>query len=298
MTHGADGTLPSTTAPAPKSKGIAATVKLIDGSATLLGPTHQAPRPVEQGMEIHEGDTLTTGRDTEVHLLLDDGAYMAVRPETQVRLTVYHMNGQAEDRAWIDLFKGALRVVSGWVAKANPQAFRLQTPTATIGIRGTDFEVQHFEPDVAPTPEEAGTHHLLHDGLTVLSTELGELEIQPSLAAFVLSRQDRPLLHPVLPLFFRRRRGRFEGLIQQHIAHLQDALLAKLQEKELLNPNETLQQRLERFREDNPIAAHLSDREVIQRMMLRRAAAQRTSGGFGRPGGGLGSGRNGGGGRR
>jgi hypothetical protein len=135
---------------------------------------------------------------------------------------------------------------------------------------------------------------LLHEGATVLSSDQGDLAIEPGLAAYVMDRQSRPVLHSVLPLFFRRRRGRFENLIQQHIANIQEVILEKLKEKELLNPNETLQQRIERFKAEHPLAAeNLADRQIMQKVQNRREASGLNSGGFGQNG--LGGGRNGGG---
>jgi hypothetical protein len=205
------------------------------------------------------------------------------------------MTGQATDKAWLDLLKGALRYVSGWIGKSQPQAFRLQTPAATLGIRGTDFEVQHYEAQDAPSPEEVGTHHLLHEGSTVFATEFSILDIEAGAAAYVLSRHEHPVLHLALPLFFRRRRGRFEGLIQHYAVNLKEALLDKLQEKALLNPNETLQQRLERFKEENPTVTNLNLRQLMQKVQNRREALGRSgSGGFGPNGAGRGAGNGGG----
>jgi hypothetical protein len=41
----------------------------------------------------------------------------------------------------VSILKGTLRMVSGLLVKANPEQVRLKTPTATIGVRGTDFIV-------------------------------------------------------------------------------------------------------------------------------------------------------------
>lgn len=275
---------------------VAGMVKLLEGAATVTKAHPHTTHAVTLGMSLHEGDVIQTGKDAELHIVMDDGAYLAVRSETHVRLTRHQMTGQATDQAWLDLLKGALRYVSGWIGTSNPHAFRLQTPAATLGIRGTDFEVQHYETEDAPSPEEVGTHHLLHEGATVLATESGALDLEAGAAAYVLSRHERPLLHLVLPLFFRRRRGRFEGLIQQYAASLKEALLDKLQEKALLNPSETLQQRLERFREENPTAAsNLNVRQVLQKIQSRREALGRPgSGGFGPNGAGRGGGHGGG----
>jgi hypothetical protein len=278
---------------ASESPAVAGRVKVTAGPAWVLKPG-QGQLAAEPGQAVHEGDMLLTGPEGDLHLVMEDGAYMAIRAGARVRITRYNVRAQADDRTWIDLVKGGLRMISGWVGKANPHAFRLSTPVATIGIRGTDFEVQHLAPDEAPTPDEAGTQHLVYEGTTVLSTEADDVEVAQGQAAYATSGDAAPRLYDEVPPFMRRKRHRFDAEIQEHIANLRDIITAKLQEKDLLNAGETLQQRLERFRQENPEST-LTDREVVLRA-LRRAA--RRSGNTSSTGNTRNSGRNSGGGRR
>jgi hypothetical protein len=41
----------------------------------------------------------------------------------------------------LDLLQGSVRVVTGLLAKVNPERFKVRTPTAVVGVRGTDFIV-------------------------------------------------------------------------------------------------------------------------------------------------------------
>ena len=270
---------------------LAGKVKLVHGQV-LLTAADGLQRVASTGMELRSGDLIATGPEAEMHAEMEDGAYLAVRPGAQIRLVAYQLTGTAADTSWIDLIKGGLRLVSGWIAKSNPGAFRLKTPVATIGIRGTDFEVQHFAPDDASDPEEAGTHHMVYEGATLLSTEEDDLEVLAGRAAYATDALTAPQLHVDIPRFFRRKRGAFDAQIDEKAASIKETILAKLEEKSLANTGETLAQRIERFRLENPQST-LSDRELVER--AARRAARRA--GNNRAGSGRGGGR-GGGGRR
>src|SRR5262249_58079165 len=76
----------------------------------------------------------------EVHLRMEDGGYIAVRPGTRMRIVNFRAEGGSDDRSVIGLLDGSFRSVTGWIAKLGPQRAIVRTPTATIGIRGTEHE--------------------------------------------------------------------------------------------------------------------------------------------------------------
>jgi hypothetical protein len=233
-------------------------------------------RPAGLNMPLYPGDVIATGPQAELHAEMEDGAYLAARPNTQIKLVAYQMTGTAADKSWIDLLKGGLRMVTGWIGKTNPNAFRLKTPVATIGIRGTDFEVQHFSTHEAPSPAEVGTQHLVHEGATLLSTEEDDIEVPAGSAAYATDAQQAPKLHPDIPEFFKRKRGQFDTQVDEKAANIKATILAKLQEKALATTGETLAERFERFRLENPEST-LTNRELIDRA-ARRAARQSPGG--------------------
>lgn len=254
------------------------------------------------GAPLHEGDVITTGPQGELHVEMVDGGYLAARPGAHIRIVAYHLSGSADDRSWLELIKGGMRFVTGWVARSHPRAYRLKTPVATIGIRGTDFEVQHLGEADAPPPEELGTHMLVYEGITSLTTLTGDVDVAAGVAAFALNARDLPRLHDTPPDFMKRKRGKFDGLADEQATDIKAIMMAKLAALSLAKTGETLQQRLERFRAENP-ESNLSEREVMSR--VARRAAQRAgnenpgrSGRGGNSGGNGGGNGNGGGGRR
>lgn len=114
------------------------------GRVQLIG-SDGAVRPLRKGDVVREGDTIRTGPEAHTQLLMNDDAYLAVRPDSDVKLTTYRYKGQADgsENALIELAKGGLRSITGAIGLKNKKSYRLQTPTQIIGVRGTDHEA-HF----------------------------------------------------------------------------------------------------------------------------------------------------------
>lgn len=256
-------------------------IKLVHGDVTLISRDGSAQAAAVSQI-IHEGDHILTGPTGELHAEMTDGALLAARPNAHIRIDAYRLTGTRSDNAWLQLFRGGLRFVTGWVARSNPPAFRLRTPVATIGIRGTDFDTFHLSEAELPEPDELGTHILVHEGATLLSTDMGELEVTAGEAAFALANDTLPQAHRSVPGFFQRKRGQFDRLADIHASDIQGIMMAKLTALSLARTGETLQQRLDRFREENPDNT-MSDREVMERVM-RRAPRRGGPDGAGRAG--------------
>lgn len=101
------------------------------GTVRLLGP--QSP--------VHAGEVITTGRKSFAILELEDGTRMTLRPETVFEVEDYATEPHVES-AVVRLFKGGLRAVTGFISKRDPDAFKVRTSVATIGIRGTEFDAR------------------------------------------------------------------------------------------------------------------------------------------------------------
>lgn len=99
-------------------------------------------RPVVGDM-IDEGDTLTTNDGAHVHLQTVDHGFISLRPASQLYIASYQYDPQTpkDTHIKLDLRYGVMRALSGTGAQAAKQNYRLNTPVAAIGIRGTDYSV-------------------------------------------------------------------------------------------------------------------------------------------------------------
>lgn len=117
----------------------AAEVTLSEGETMLIRGVSFST-PVRRDVPIRSGDRIRTGRDGRVALRFADGAQMSIQGGSEFRVDSYVFD-QDRQRSFFELIKGSIRVISGRIGKRDPQDWRLTTPTATIGIRGTEFTV-------------------------------------------------------------------------------------------------------------------------------------------------------------
>jgi hypothetical protein len=110
------------------------------GFAQTAGET---PRTLGKGLPLREGDRLTTSEGASAIIKLQDGTRMTVRPNSELVLQQYQFRENAPDNSFLmQLVRGGFRAVTGVISKNAPNAARVQTNTATIGIRGTDFDAR------------------------------------------------------------------------------------------------------------------------------------------------------------
>jgi hypothetical protein len=198
-----------------------ATVESLSGSASLSDPAGQRS-DIAVGQRIYEKQTISTARDGEVHLATVDGGIVALRQNTVFRVDEYKADGSAGDRVFMSLTRGAIRSITGWIGKYNAPGYRITTPTATIGIRGTDHETTVIE---GADSDEPGTYEMVNEGITLLKTQYGESEVTPEKFAFAPRyRAVAPLLLAQKPGFLAKRRLKTEERIEQRKESLHDRI--------------------------------------------------------------------------
>lgn len=106
-----------------------------------VGPNGQA-RPLSKGSEIQPGETIDTGAG-RAQLRFTDGALVSLQPQTQFRLESYgyDKDDPKKNSVVMNMLKGGLRSITGLIGKTNREGYKLQTATATVGIRGTEFAI-------------------------------------------------------------------------------------------------------------------------------------------------------------
>jgi hypothetical protein len=110
----------------------------------------EAPRTLGKGLPLKEGDRLTTSARASAIIKLQDGTRMTIRPNSELVLQQYRFQENAPDNSYLmQLVRGGFRAITGVISKNSPNAARVQTSTATIGIRGTDFDARVCAGDCA-----------------------------------------------------------------------------------------------------------------------------------------------------
>lgn len=118
-------------------------VTLVIGQAHIVNPEGQRTL-AQTGTPVHAGDHIQTQAGGHVHLRFIDGASLAVRPASHLQIESYSHNPQQPQLGAIKfkLDEGTARSITGAWGEAARERFRLNTPVAAIGVRGTDFTVR------------------------------------------------------------------------------------------------------------------------------------------------------------
>ena len=102
----------------------------------------QGSQNIAKGDELGSGDTILT-QSGIVQIQFPDKSFMSLKPKTEFVIDSYNYD-QNDDSAQVTKYKlnyGEVRTVSGLIGKTNRKDYSIETPVATIGIRGTKFRV-------------------------------------------------------------------------------------------------------------------------------------------------------------
>jgi hypothetical protein len=95
------------------------------------------------GASVAEGDTIETGADGYVYITTVDHGFISIRPNSSLSIEHYEYDASAPAHTVIKLTlnRGVVREISGKGAQAARDHYRMNTPVAALGVRGTDFTV-------------------------------------------------------------------------------------------------------------------------------------------------------------
>jgi hypothetical protein len=157
-------------------------VVLATGQASASATDSLEMRLLAKDDPVYSGEVVSSGPNSYVNLKFNDGGFTLLRPNSRFLIESYADAGAApspkdetttsttaavaattapaaqesaasgSSRAFFRLLKGGFRAVSGLIGKSDPEEYRISTPVATIGIRGTDYYVVLCDPLCAADP--------------------------------------------------------------------------------------------------------------------------------------------------
>ena len=158
-----------------------------------------ASRGGKSGSILYEGDRVVTGRGALAQLRLSDGALIALRGSSDYKI---EKQSYGEDESLYEqagkLFTGWMRSITGTIGQKYPQKVSQSTSVATIGIRGTVYQIISIPPEGLPgfAGEAPGTYVLLEEGSVEITTEAGKRTLKPGDVVFVPEGGGAPQLMP------------------------------------------------------------------------------------------------------
>ncbi|MDH3768876.1 MAG: FecR family protein [Gammaproteobacteria bacterium] len=161
---------------------------------------------------VFEKDVIVTADRSRGQLLMKDGAKIALRPETRFLIEEYFQAGDeleqpdgsiivaAQDSAVTELVKGGFRTITGAIGRDNPDAYVVDTPAATLGIRGTHYNTVWCAGDCRPPPGVTVTAPILDglylgvvEGALVVANNTGEYLVTAGEFVYVRDRDTPPV---------------------------------------------------------------------------------------------------------
>src|SRR5262245_12214793 len=127
------------------------------GTAVLIknkvtGKLGTDERLLQTGFRMHRNELVRTGPQAQAELKLDDNTKLALGPEAELLLDEYAVAAASDTKGFaLKILKGTLRFLTG-----SSKSYKIETPSATIGVRGTVFDVY-----IGPSGD---TFVLLHKG--------------------------------------------------------------------------------------------------------------------------------------
>ena len=123
----------------------AGTVKTAQGTVFVERAVNgggSAKQILHVGDAVLEGDRLETGPDGAAGITLRDDSLVSLGPNAAFDLERFSFDPASNHGTFFGkVVRGAMMFVTGLVAKTSPSSMKISTPTATIGIRGTEFIV-------------------------------------------------------------------------------------------------------------------------------------------------------------
>jgi len=126
----------STVAVAQDSSGM-----VVASRGEVIALSNGGSRELKQGDFVYVNDEIMTSNRSFAVLQFTDGAKVTVRPDTTMIIEQYLYAGNDGDEATLNLVEGGLRVITGAMAKSNPENYKVRTPVALMGVRGTEFSI-------------------------------------------------------------------------------------------------------------------------------------------------------------
>ena len=117
------------------------------------------------GDSLMAGDRIRTGSDSVAILVFKDQGRISLRADSELIIHHYQIDPAGiKTRIELELVKGTVRQISGNASRTQPERYKLNTPVAVIGVRGTDF--------LAKTTGDA-VEAFVHEGKIVLTPAQG-----------------------------------------------------------------------------------------------------------------------------
>ncbi len=116
-------------------------VKSVSGDVYLIGP--ESSVKAVPNMKLMEGDSIKTGPKSSVGLVFEDDTVVSLGPKSEMAIQSFLFNPVEKELSFVArMVQGTFSFITGQIAKLAPKKVKLETPDATLGVRGTKILVK------------------------------------------------------------------------------------------------------------------------------------------------------------
>lgn len=120
---------------------VAAQVVWVQGTVQDVAPDNQT-RELKRKDFVYEHDVIKTPAGASGQVVFSDSTLLALKENSEVKIDQYRFTQHAkpnQEKYVVSVVKGGFRTVTGAISKAGPNNYKVVTPVATIGVRGTEI---------------------------------------------------------------------------------------------------------------------------------------------------------------
>ncbi|UZP68832.1 FG-GAP-like repeat-containing protein [Desulfovibrio mangrovi] len=138
---------------------------VVSAAGQVVAILNGAERVLTAGSHVFEGEVIKTGEGASVEVRFDDETVLSQGPNSELTLDsyVYNSDSPAQSSFLFKMAQGTYRMATGQIAEDNPDGVRLESPLATIGIRGTTTVSQ-----ILPNGQELHAAESLTGGRSII----------------------------------------------------------------------------------------------------------------------------------
>ncbi|MDP1664792.1 MAG: FecR domain-containing protein [Methylobacter sp.] len=164
-------------------KGVVSAINRADKNAK--------ERPLSLGKPLYNSDAIYSEKDSYALLVFPDGEKVTLQADSELDIKQYNYQiKDKKDQILLRLTTGGLRALTGSIGKNAHDAFALDTPVATIGIRGTGTDSY---------TDGTSLDHSTWQGLSFLHNEAGEFDVPEGNSSSTSGQNGIPQIYPTPP---------------------------------------------------------------------------------------------------
>lgn len=156
-------------------------------------------RKLTMGAGLNPKDFLTSQADSYVVMVFRDGEKVTLQPNSELDIVKYDFQQPGKkDQMLFKLAAGGMRALTGSIGKKDHSAYALDTPVATIGIRGTESETV-IDDAIDVNTGNAPVYNHVTEGAISVKNEAGEITLNQGESSMTASQNTPTIQMPSLP---------------------------------------------------------------------------------------------------